>query len=109
MKRILIPLWEDNVAPRFDLAQEALIVLLNEKDEVMEKRIIILSHASAESFCNLIINEKVDTVVCCGIEEEFYQFLTWKKVKVLDSVMGSSENVLERIREGTLSEGAMLM
>jgi len=47
-------------------------------------------------------------VVCGGIEKRFYDYLTWKKVLVLDSVMGPLENVLKRLSTHSLAAGAVL-
>lgn len=103
--RVLIPLLGDDVAPRFDLAPEALIVAIDSTGRPTVEKSIVLPQASAEALCGLIVNEKVDVVVCCAIEEEYYQYLTWKKVKVIDSVIGSYSRVLERFVQGTLVEG----
>jgi predicted Fe-Mo cluster-binding NifX family protein len=103
--KILIPLLGDDVAPRFDLAPEAFIAVIGADRAISEDRTIILTHASAEALCNLILTEKVNMVICCGIEEEYYEYLRWKKVKVIDSVMGPYTKVLERARSGTVSEG----
>jgi predicted Fe-Mo cluster-binding NifX family protein len=107
--KILIPLLGDDVAPRFDLAPEAVIALLRADGSVAEERTLILSEASPEALCHLVLTEKVDTVVCCGIEDEYYQYLTWKKVTVIDSVIGPYAAVLDRVREGTLREGDILL
>jgi predicted Fe-Mo cluster-binding NifX family protein len=107
--RVLIPLVGDDIAPRFDLAQEALIVAVEPQGRVSVEKSIILSHASAEALCRLIMTEKVDTVVCCAIEEEYHQYLTWKKVKVIDSVMGPSAKILERMAKGTIANGENLL
>jgi predicted Fe-Mo cluster-binding NifX family protein len=108
-KKILIPLSGDDVAPRFDLAPEALIATITPDGEISEERTIILSEASAEALCHLILTEKVDTVVCCGIEDEYYQYLTWKQVKVVDSVMGSYMRILDKMKKGTISSGDILL
>lgn len=107
--KLLIPLFGDDVAPRFDLSAEALIAVLGPGGELVEERTIILSEASAEALCHLILTEKVDTVVCCGIEDEYYQYLTWKQVKVFDSVMGPYVVVLERVRKGAIRNGDILI
>lgn len=107
--KVLIPLLGDDVAPRFDLAPEALIVVLRADGSLAEERTLILSEASPEALCHLILTEKVDTVVCCGIEDEYYQYLTWKKVTVVDSVIGPSAKVLEKVADGTLHEGDILL
>jgi hypothetical protein len=48
-------------------------------------------------------------VICGGIEEEYYQYLTWKRVKVLDSVIGDSGEALERLAAGRLQAGDILV
>jgi len=106
--RILIPLYKGEVAPRFDLALEALIVSCGEEGPGAEERVVVLPHASAEEMCNLILTEKVDTVICGGIAEEHYQYLLWKKVRVLDSVIGPYDVALKRFLEGRLKQGEIL-
>ena len=107
-KKILITLHENDVAHRFDLATEVLIATLDADGLVTQDKTIVLAHASAEELCQMILNEEADTVVCGGIEEEFYAYLTWKKVQVLDSVMGPWERALERYGEGELTTGSIL-
>lgn len=109
MKRILIPLWGDDVAPRFDTAQEVLIAVVQDDGRISDRRVVILPEASAEGLCNLILTERVDEVICCGIEDEYYQYLAWKKVGVIDSVAGPSAAVLEKAAAGRLESGEMLV
>ena len=47
-------------------------------------------------------------VICGGIEEEFYQYLTWKKIEVIDSIMGLYSKALSLLRKGELESGAFL-
>ena len=103
--KILIPLSGDDVAPRFDLAPEAFVAVIRPDGSLAEERTIILPEASAEALCHLVLAEKVDLVVCCGIEDEYYQYLKWKKVKVIDSVMGPYSKVLDKVARGTISNG----
>lgn len=107
-EKVLIPLYGDDIAPRFDLATEALIVSIGEKGEIAEERTIVLPHASSDELCNLILSEGVGTVICGGIEEEYFQYLTWKKVSVIDSVIGSYQRALEVFREDGLRPGLIL-
>jgi hypothetical protein len=46
--------------------------------------------------------------VCGGIEDEYYQYLKWKNVKVLDSVIGSYNDVIKRLESGTLQSGDII-
>ena len=106
--KILIPLNESDVAPRFDLATEVLIVTGIGKAGSLDKRMVILPRASAEQLCHLAITEGVQTVICSGIEDDYYQYLIWKRIEVIDSVIGSSEVALRRFVEGTLKPGEIL-
>jgi predicted Fe-Mo cluster-binding NifX family protein len=99
MTRVLIPLVGDDIAPRFDLAPEALIAEVNSDRNVTVEKSIVLPQASAEALCRLIMTERVDVVICCAIEEEYYQYLTWKKVKVVDSATGNHSEILEQFRK----------
>ncbi|MEW6352448.1 MAG: dinitrogenase iron-molybdenum cofactor biosynthesis protein [Thermodesulfobacteriota bacterium] len=109
MRKVLIALAGDDVAPRFDLALEALVAGIDEHGAIRDERTIILNEASAESLCNLILSQAAEVVVCCGIQEEHYQYLTWKKVQVYDSVAGPAAEVLRRLADGTLRSGDILL
>jgi predicted Fe-Mo cluster-binding NifX family protein len=104
-QKILIPLYADQVAPRFDLATEVSIVSFAHDGRFMEKKTVVLPRASAEELCHLILLEKIGTVVCGGIEDEYYQYLKWKNVNVLDSVIGSYKAIIKRLESGMLQAG----
>ena len=107
--RVLVTLSESDVAPRFDLTTEVLIASFREGGSGDKTRTVMLAHASAEDLCQLILNEGINVVVCGGIEEEYFDYLTWKKVRVLDSVMGPWERALNALRAGDLEPGAILV
>jgi predicted Fe-Mo cluster-binding NifX family protein len=104
-QKVLIPLYADQVAPRFDLATEVSIVSIPDDGRPTEKKTVVLPRASAEQLCHLILTEKIGTVVCGGIEDEYYQYLKWKNVDVLDSVIGSCKKVIKQLESGTLRAG----
>ena len=107
-QKILITIAGDNVAPRFDMTAEIVIVQLNDDGKVTDERTMVLHHSSPEDLCQLIVSEDVQTVVCGGIEEEYYQYLTWKKLAVFDSVVGPYSDVLTRLKDNTLESGQIL-
>jgi predicted Fe-Mo cluster-binding NifX family protein len=109
MNKVLICLHGNNVTPRFDLTTEVLIAAIAANGEVQDERTLVLPQPSAERLCHMILTEDVQTVICGGIEEEYYQYLVWKRVKMIDSVIGSCEDALERYRAGTLQPGQILM
>jgi len=107
-KKILIPLYRDEVAPRFDLAGEALIVSMSEDGAEEGRQSLVLPHASADDLCDLVLSRDIDTVICGGIEEEYYHYLRWKRVEVLDAVAGTAQDALARFLVGKLKAGDML-
>jgi predicted Fe-Mo cluster-binding NifX family protein len=109
MKRILIPLTGDDVAPRFDQALEALIVEIDDQGLIGQEKTIILNRASSEALCNLILTQGITTVICCGIEDEHFQYLTWKGMEVIDSVAGPSAAAVAALAEGALRSGDILL
>ena len=106
-RRALIAIMGCDVASRFDQATEVLVAQAPDGRH-WSTRTMVLPHASAEDLCHLILTEKVDTVVCGGIEEEYHQYLTWKKISVIDSVMGPWDRALERLRDRMLNPGDVL-
>ncbi|SLM31226.1 conserved hypothetical protein [Desulfamplus magnetovallimortis] len=108
IKRILIPISGDDVAPRFDLATEVLVILISRNNEIEEERTVVLPGASAEKLCHLILTENIHILICGAIEDEFYQFLKWKKVTIFDSVISSWQNAFDCYLNNTLSPGAIL-
>jgi predicted Fe-Mo cluster-binding NifX family protein len=107
-RKLLLTLYEHDISPRFDLTTEVLIIDLDREGAVITERTIVLPHASAEELCHLILMEGVAAVICGGIEEQFYQYLTWKKINVMDSVMGPWSKALSLFRQGELKSGAVL-
>jgi predicted Fe-Mo cluster-binding NifX family protein len=106
---VLICLHGNEVTPRFDLATEVLIATLDEGGKVRSEKVVVLPQASAEMICHMVLTESIQVVVCGGIEEEYYQYLTWKRVKVLDSVIGDYKDALARLAEGRLQAGDILV
>ncbi|MFH1137748.1 MAG: dinitrogenase iron-molybdenum cofactor biosynthesis protein [Pseudomonadota bacterium] len=106
--KALVTLAEDDVAPRFDLATEVLTAVVPPTGPLQKERTMVLPRASAEDLCRLILSEGVQVVICGGIEAEFYEYLTWKKIKVLDSIIGPWPRVLRELQLGRLEAGSVL-
>jgi predicted Fe-Mo cluster-binding NifX family protein len=106
--KVLIPLLEETVAPRFDLATDVMLVRLDAQGLPAERKLLILPQPSAERLCQLVIAERVTTVVCGGIEAEHFDYLTWKQVRVIDNVIGPVAAVLDRLGHNKLECGDIL-
>jgi predicted Fe-Mo cluster-binding NifX family protein len=107
-QKLLITIWRDQVAPRFDLTSEVLVATVDSTGGVLNSKTVVLPTVSAEDLCHMVLTEGITTVICGGIEEEYFQYLTWKKVKVIDSVIGPYDLALELARGGGLEPGAIL-
>lgn len=107
-KKVLIPLHDNDVAPRFDLATEVMIVEGVGANSLGEQRMVVLPRASADRLCQLIITEGVQTVICGGIEDDYYQYLVWKRIEVIDSIVGSSRAALKYFVNEKLMPGTVL-
>jgi predicted Fe-Mo cluster-binding NifX family protein len=106
--KILITAQGDFVAQRFDLTAEVVIATVESGKRGHKPRAIIMDRPSAEGLCNMIMEEHIDLVICGGIEERHYQFLTWKKIRVVDFVIGDHESVLKKAIAGDLKAGELL-
>ena len=107
--KVLIGLYGNEVSPRFDLSSEVLIAQVDEvKRKVLEEKIVVLSQPSAEMLCHMVLTESVHAVVCGGIEDEYYQYLTWKRVEVFESIIGDAREALEQLVRGNLQSGDIL-
>jgi hypothetical protein len=105
---VLICLHGDEVAFRFDLTTEVLIAEIDEQGRLKGEKEVVLPQASAEVLCRMVLGEKIQVVVCGAIEEEYYQYLKWKRVAILDSVIGGCRAALERLAAGRLRPGDIL-
>ena len=107
-KKILVTLYRDEVAPRFDLCSEVLLVTVDATGREVRRQDLVLAHSSADDLCDLILDREVATVITGGIEEEHYHYLRWKRVEVVDCVAGLSEEALTRYLKGELQNGDVL-
>lgn len=107
LQRILIPIMGEDIAPRFDLATEIQIITIS-NGNIEESKTIVLPQASAEKLCQIIITENVKSLICGGIEDEYHQYLTWKRIQIFDAVIGKWEAALEKLMKTTLSSGDIL-
>lgn len=106
--KIMVTVRGDFVSPRFDTSSEVIIATCYDGKMLEEPRSLILSNVSAEVICDLVIREGINMVICGGIEEQHYQFLTWKQITIYDGVIGPHARVLEMALHDTLESGIIL-
>lgn len=106
---IAITIYGKDVAPRFDLTREVLFVKLDEKVNIFNTRIVLLPHTGAEELCGFLIRENVKCIICGAIEEIHYDYMKWKKINIIDNVIGSYEKALELFINGKLTPGTIIV
>ncbi len=104
---IVIPVVGDLVAPRFDLTPEVMVFSV-EEGAIKGERLFVLPQASNEELCQFLLKEGATTLICGGIEEEYFRYLEWKRIKVLDNIIGPAKSVLKAYMEGKLKPGDIL-
>ena len=109
MGKVIIVVDGNEIAPRFDLALELLIVSLGKGGKPAGKRDVVLARPSVEELCRVVSAENAHTVICGGIEKEYLQYLEWKNVEVIHSVIGPAEVALRRFRKGSLKSRDILL
>jgi predicted Fe-Mo cluster-binding NifX family protein len=103
-----MPIQGDFIAPRFDLATEILIVRFEKGKQDGAPRTIIMERPSDEALCQMVVEENITDLVCGGIDEVHYNFLIWKKVNVVDGVIGGWSQALEKAVRAELKQGQIL-
>ena len=107
-RRVLVTVAKDEVASRFDLTTVVLFLTISEGGEIVLGKSFLLAYASGDELCDLALSRDIGTIVCGGIEDEYFHYLRWKRIDVIDSVMGPVERVVSRLAEGTLKAGDIL-
>lgn len=106
--KVLLTLHENNIAPRFDLTAEVTIAEIKEDLLLAEPRCVLLPGPSGDELCSLILKENIEAVICGGIEDVHYQYLAWKKIRVIDRVIGPCDKALNLMLAGQLCAGAII-
>lgn len=106
--KVLFTIAGNHISPRLDMTREILIVEIENEAIKEPPKTILLDKSSAEDLCSFIIKEEIPCVVCGGIEDKHYKYLTWKKTRVIDSVIGPYQDALDLLLKGGLTEHLIL-
>lgn len=106
--KIAVPVYGEEIVPRFDLSTEVIILTTAQSGEILDKKIIILPRSSSDELCHTLLAQEINTLICGAIEDEYYEFLKWKKIKVFDGVSGRWTHAFERWQTQTLNPGDIL-
>jgi len=108
LHKIAIPILGEEIVPRFDLTTEVILLTTAKRSGIQDKKIIVLPRSSSDELCHTLLAQEVNTLICGAIEDEYYKFLKWKKLKVFDGVSGAWAHAFERWQTQTLNPGDIL-
>lgn len=108
LHKIAIPILGEEIVPRFDLTTEVIILTTAKFSSIQDKTIIVLPRSSSDELCHTLLAQDINTLICGAIEDEYYEFLKWKKLKVFDGVSGTWTHAFERWQTQTLNPGDIL-
>ena len=99
-----IPLFRNRVAPRCTIADSILIVKFS-INRIVSKTILKIHIDSWNDLLKIFSDNKVDTLVCGGINYESKKLSEEQGISVIDNVACSADEVLEAIVKGILKPG----
>ena len=101
--RTAIALFGERVSPRFDCAEQFMIITTVD-GKVVKKQTKKLSWLPLQKVKKLI-DLHVETVICGGVDKYSNEFMKHKGIKVLADVKGQAEEVLYTFLKGKLACG----
>ena len=108
LHKIAIPILGEEIVPRFDLTTEVIILTTDKRSDIQDQKIIVLPRSSPDELCHTLLVQEINTLICGAIEDEYYEFLKWKKLEVFDGVSGRWAHAFERWQSRTLKSGDIL-
>lgn len=99
---VAIPAFGSRISPRFDCAPQFVFVEM-EDGRVGSRREESVSHLHWRTRIALLMERKVDVLLCGGIRRCDFLFLAEAGVKVCAGLVGMVDDVLEAFTRGELS------
>ena len=105
--KIAIPLFEERISPRFDCAEDFLLVVV-ENGRVLKREVFPVARMPALERIKNLKDLNVDTLVCGGIDEVSMRRLSRHHVEIYSWVTGLAEDALRSLLNGQLASFAMV-
>jgi len=100
--RVGIPLFEDEVSPRFCFAPRMLVVTLDDAGAVAARETVDLGPAWLPGRVALLAEQKIGLLLCGGFNADFLPQAERLGVRVVCGLSGPAEQCLERLLAGEL-------
>ena len=105
--RIAIPAFHTKVSPRFDTAQEFILVEVANSNVIDRERLSVKSRSISEKIKDLI-ERGVDTLICGGIDRLSMRQLSFNHIEVYSWITGEVEDAVTCFLRNELNSGIIL-
>jgi predicted Fe-Mo cluster-binding NifX family protein len=95
----------NRIAPRFDQCPELVLVTLDPRGTVKEKKVLPIVNLKPQEVADLLSRLDVKTLICGGVKEDSQQALKRFNIVLIDNIIGNVEDVLMLYSKGKLSRG----
>ena len=106
--KIAIPEWRGRVSPVFDVAEQILLVDLNEKG-VGRRQTVYFGNSSPHERARRLAELAVDVMLCGAISRSLDALLVANGIQVIPLLCGKVKEVIEAFRDGLIEEGGFDM
>jgi predicted Fe-Mo cluster-binding NifX family protein len=104
--KVAIPIFNSRISPRFDCAQEMLLVAIDD-GKITEQRKISLKNLSSIEKIKKILNLRVDSLICGGIDCQSMRQLSCRGLSIYAWLTGDVQDVISRFLSGKLESDVM--
>jgi predicted Fe-Mo cluster-binding NifX family protein len=106
--KIAIPEWRGRVSPVFDVAEQILLVDLDEKG-VGHRQTVYFGNSSPHERARRLTDLAVDVILCGAISWSLDALLVAGGIRVIPLLCGEVEEVIEAFRDGLIEEARFAM
>ena len=99
-----IALVGDRVAPRCIFAESVLVVDLR-RGSARTEDTALLEECGLLDLAKVLSEHRIDVLICGGISHEEREFLTARRVEIVENVAGSIHELLDALQAGVLGPG----
>ena len=107
MTKIVIPIFNERISPRFDCAQSFLLIAV-ENSEVVESEELHTAQLSTMERVRRLGDLRVDTLICGGIDEASARGLVHNGIRIYSWVTGLARDALISFLNGDLESATMV-
>jgi len=99
--KVAVPVFRDEVSPRFGCSSQALLAVVG-ADSVDCEKFLDLSAMTPWQWPEYFANQGVEKVICGGMHARFQAEFERRGIEVIWGVVGPAADALDALRAGTL-------